>query len=69
MHQMLEYKDEVYQFCRKKFGSKVHLWETIRSYIKIIVFKTFEELLDFALTPRVYIGDGIKLVRDGPVVS
>ena len=54
MHQVFELTDRQYQACRKKFGSKRHLWETLRSYIKIIVFETWDKLLAFALTPTEY---------------
>lgn len=50
-HQIFELSDLLYQKCRKKFGSKTHMWETLRSYIKIIVFDTWEMLLEFAFDP------------------
>ncbi|MBA3603691.1 MAG: hypothetical protein H0W50_08635 [Parachlamydiaceae bacterium] len=53
-HQVFELTDRQYQACRKKFGSKTHLWETLRSYVKILVFDTWEKLLDFALDPVKY---------------
>jgi hypothetical protein len=53
-HQIFELTDGLYQACRKKFGSKRHLWETLRSYIKILIFETWEHLLDFSLTPLKY---------------
>lgn len=53
-HQIFELTDLLYQACRKKFGSKKHLWETLRSYIRILIFETWEILLDFALTPTKY---------------
>jgi len=53
-HQIFELTDRLYQACRKKFGSKRHMWETLRSYIKILIFKNWELLLDFALTPLKY---------------
>lgn len=53
-HQIFELTDRQYKACRKKLGSKKHLWETIRSYIKIIVFDTWEVLLEFVLTPTAY---------------
>ncbi len=53
-HQIFELTDRQYQACRKKFGSKRHLWETLRSYIKIIIFDTWELLLSYALEPVVY---------------
>ena len=53
-HQILEATDGLYQAARKKFGSKRHMWETLRAYIKIIIFDTWEKLLSFALTPTNY---------------
>ncbi len=54
MHQIFELTDRQYQACRSKLGSKKHLWETIRSYIKIIVFDSWELLLEFVLSPVAY---------------
>ena len=53
-HQVFELTDRLYQACRQKLGSKVHLWETLRSYIKILVFDTWEGLLRFTLDPTKY---------------
>src|SRR3984957_2211893 len=53
-HQIFELTDAQYQACRKKFGSKKHFWETIRAYIKIIIFDTWDGLLAFALEPTRY---------------
>ncbi len=53
-HQILELVDILYQACRKKFGSKWHMWESLRSYIKILIFDSWEHLLDFALDPIKY---------------
>jgi len=53
-HQIAELTDKQYQACRKKFGSKRHFWETLRAYIKIIVFDAWESLLAFALEPKRY---------------
>jgi hypothetical protein len=52
-HQIAELTDKQYQACRKKFGSKKHLWEKLRSWIDIIIFDTWEQLLAFALAPKV----------------
>ena len=54
VHQVFELTDGLYQACRQKFGSKPHMWETLRSYIKILVFDTWEHLLAFAYTPSKY---------------
>lgn len=53
-HQIFEMTDKNYQAARKKFGSKRHMWETLRAYIKIIIFETWEALLEFALNPPRY---------------
>lgn len=51
-HQIAELTDKQYQACRKKFGSKKHLWEKLRSWIDIIIFETWERLLELALAPK-----------------
>lgn len=56
-HQIFELTCATYQACRKKFGSKRHMWETLRAYIKIIIFQTWQHLMDFALEPTKYIPD------------
>lgn len=53
-HQIFELTDHLYQSCRKKFGSKAHLWQTLRSYIRIVIFESFEHLLAFALSPPTF---------------
>jgi len=53
-HQILECADKLFQACRKKFGSKWHMWESLRAYIKILIFDSWEHLLDFALDPPKY---------------
>jgi len=40
MHQIFELTDNLYKKCRVKFGSKRHMWETFRAYIKIVIFDT-----------------------------
>jgi len=52
MHQIFELTDRQYQACRERFGSKKHLWEKLRSWIDIIIFETWEKLLEFALAPK-----------------
>lgn len=51
-HQIAELTDAQYQACRKKFGSKRHLWEKLRSWIDLLIFETWEQLLTFALAPK-----------------
>lgn len=53
-HQIFELTDRLYQDCRKKFGRKGHLWETLRSYLKILVFDSWEDLLNFSFNPDNY---------------
>jgi hypothetical protein len=54
MHQIFELSDGAYQDCRKKFGSKRCLWNTLRSYVRLICFDGWDELLKFALHPDEY---------------
>lgn len=51
-HQIAELTDKQYQACRKRFGSKKHLWEKLRSYIDLLIFDSWEALLSFALAPK-----------------
>jgi hypothetical protein len=51
MHQILELTDAAYQACRKKFGSKKNLWNTIRTSINLFVFPQWYWLMDFILEP------------------
>lgn len=51
-HQIAELTDLQYQACRKKCGSKKHLWEKLRSYIDLLIFESWEQLLLFVLTPK-----------------
>jgi len=53
-HQVLELTDSLYQAVRKKMGSKRKMWETLRAYIQIIIFDSWEHLLDFTLHPIKY---------------
>jgi hypothetical protein len=55
MHQIFELTDTLYKKCRVKFGSKRHMWETLRAYIKIIVYDSWESLLGFSLKPTKYV--------------
>lgn len=54
-HQIFELTDRLYQECRKKFGSKRHMWENLRSFIKLFVFDTWEFFLVFAMEPAKHI--------------
>ena len=64
-HQIFELTDKQYQACRKKFGSKKHMWEKLRAYIDIIIFDTWEALLAFALAPKTGL---LAWVKDPPPI-
>jgi len=49
LHQIFELTDKAYQTCRKKYGSKYNLWETLRAAIQFFVFCSWENLLGFLL--------------------
>ena len=51
MHQILQMTDEVYKQCLAKFGSKKTFWSYLRSYIRIIVFDSWDLLILFTLNP------------------
>ena len=50
-HQIFELTDELYQACRAKRGSKLSLFEGLRNFIRLIIFRTWEELLQTILCP------------------
>ena len=52
MHQIFELTNLLYKACRKRFGSKRFLWEKLRSYADLLIFKDWEHLLDFTLKPK-----------------
>lgn len=51
MHQIFELTDPLYQKCRKYFGSKQHLWENMRIFIRIFIFYDWENYLKRVLNP------------------
>ena len=51
MHQILELTDAAFRACRKKFGSKKQLWDTIRTAINLLVFPQWYWMMDFILNP------------------
>jgi hypothetical protein len=64
-HQVFELADKLYQTCRGKFCSKRYMWETLRAYIKLLVFESWEDLLVFSLNPD----DCIQRVKPPPISS
>ncbi len=61
-HQIFELTDQLYQTCRKTFGSKRHLWEKLRSYVSLFIFESWELMLSFTLSPKKYINPELKKV-------
>lgn len=51
MHQIFELTDSLYQAVRKKCGSKMAMWERLRSVLTVLIFSSWEELLERILTP------------------
>jgi hypothetical protein len=51
MHQVFDLTDSLYMAVRKKCGSKQAMWERLRSVITVLVFDTWEGLLQRILTP------------------
>ena len=50
-HQIAELTDGLYKAVRQKLGSKRHLWETVRTCIKFLIFDSMEKLFEFVLKP------------------
>lgn len=51
-HQVFELTDKMYQIARGKLGSKRHLWETLRTCIKLMIFDSWEHLVEFMMKPE-----------------
>ena len=50
-HQILELSDIIYQKCRAKFTSRQEYWNQLRCTIRILIFPSFESLLEFIIDP------------------
>lgn len=61
-HQVAELTDPLFKACREKLGSKRHLWETVRAYIKLFVFESMSMLFQFVLDPKSF---GPTLMKPG----
>lgn len=51
MHQIFELTDPLYMAVRKKCGSKQAMWERLRSVLTVLIFDSWESLLQRVLTP------------------
>ena len=65
LHQIQELTEPIYQACRIKHGSKVCMWERLRTYIAILLFDDWEHLLEFALAPDKYLPERPTRVSSG----
>ncbi len=50
-HQILELTDPLYQQCRKKFSARKEYWNQLRCTIRILLFNSWEHLLEFIISP------------------
>lgn len=50
-HQILELADPLYQQCRKKFSARKEYWNQLRCTIRILLFNSWEHLLEFIIAP------------------
>lgn len=53
-HQIFELTDGAYQACRVKAGSKRYLWEVFRGTVRLLVFDSWEHLMELYLYPERY---------------
>ena len=51
-HQILELSDMHYQQCRGKFTSRKEFWNQLRCTIRILIFPSFDSLLQFIIDPE-----------------
>lgn len=59
-HQVFELTDGLYQACRTACVSKHFLWERLRGKIDILIFESWEQLLDMTLNPDDYEVNALK---------
>jgi hypothetical protein len=59
-NQIFELTDDIYQACRKSYGSKAHLWENFRVTIRIQVVDSREHLMDLLLNDDDYEVTAVK---------
>ena len=53
-HQIFELTDGSFQACRKKLGSKQYMWEVFRGTIRMVIFNSWEHLMDYILHKERY---------------
>lgn len=51
IHQIFELTGPLYQKCRRKFSSRKEYWNQLRCTIRILVFSSWEHLLNFIISP------------------
>lgn len=51
IHQIFELTDLHYQKCRAKFSARKEFWNQLRCTFRILLFKTWEQLLAFIICP------------------
>lgn len=51
IHQIFELTDPLYQKCRRKFSARKEYWNQLRCTIRILVFRSWEHLLNFIISP------------------
>ena len=53
-HQVFELTDGTYQACRKKFVSKLSMWEKFRGAMHFFVIESWELMMEFLLNGNDY---------------
>lgn len=51
MHQIFELTNPLYQKCRGTFSSRKEYWNQLRCTIRVLIFRSLEELLIYILSP------------------
>ena len=52
MHQIFELTDSLYMAVKQKCGSKQAMWERLRGILAVLIFDSWENLLERLLTPK-----------------
>ena len=51
LHQILELTDRLFQACRMKFSARKEFWNQLRCTIRILIFDSWAQLLEFIRKP------------------
>ena len=52
IHQIIELRDPLYKKARAKFSARKEFWNQLRCTIRIVLFESWDSLMDFIISPQ-----------------